>query len=178
MSDLEGSTQPKFSIIIPFQNVDAVVVTLHSIFSSKHVGACEIILVGDGTGPQLPEIVAKRCRFIIEESQRVLDLAAVLPTDDYGQLAQLFSDSYLGARDLFEIGAPAMELMMQAMQSAPGVIAARQAGGGFGGCLVALVKEDHIDQFSESVHQTYKKSSGIEPQIFPVAASAGAGKLE
>jgi len=58
MSDLEGSTQPKFSIIIPFQNVDAVVVTLHSIFSSKHVGACEIILVGDGTGPQLPEIVS------------------------------------------------------------------------------------------------------------------------
>ncbi|KAA3657598.1 MAG: galactokinase [Chloroflexi bacterium] len=126
----------------------------------------------------LPKIVAKRCRFIIEESQRVLDLAAALPTGDHDRLAQLFRDSYLGARDLFEIGAPAMELMMQAMQSAPGVIAARQAGGGFGGCLVALVKADHVAHFSESVYQTYKTSSGIEPQIFPVAASAGAGKLE
>jgi galactokinase len=126
----------------------------------------------------LPEIVAKRCRFIIEENQRVLDLAEALPTADASRLAQLFSDSYSGARDLFEIGAPAMEMMMQAMTTAPGVVAARQAGAGFGGCLVALVQDDYVPQFSGHVYQTYKRTYGIEPRIFAVTASAGAGKLE
>ena len=49
--------------------------------------------------------------------------------------------SYAGARDLYEIGAPSMDAMMAAMLAAPGVIGARQAGAGFGGCMVALVED-------------------------------------
>jgi galactokinase len=121
--------------------------------------------------------VAKRCRFILEENQRVLDLVEVLPTGDAARLAQLFRDSYIGARDLFEIGAPAMETMIQAMETAPGIVAARQAGAGFGGCLVALVEDSYVDQFSDHVYGKYKSNSGIEPRIFSVSTSAGAGPL-
>ena len=70
----------------------------------------------------LPPIVAKRCRFIIEENQRVLDLAEALSADDRTAISELTAASYRGARDLYEIGAPAMEAMMQAMLSGPGVI--------------------------------------------------------
>ena len=44
----------------------------------------------------LPEVVARRCRFIIEESQRVLDLAEALPGGEPGRLFELLSASYLG----------------------------------------------------------------------------------
>ncbi|WP_420632252.1 galactokinase [Candidatus Leptofilum sp.] len=127
---------------------------------------------------KMPELVAKRCRFIIEENQRVLDLAVALPQGDSGALNQLFADSYIGARDLFEIGAPSMSAMMRAMQSAPGVVAARQAGAGFGGCMVALVKDDCVAEFSAYVQTTYTDDTGIEPRIFAVSAAAGAGVLE
>lgn len=127
---------------------------------------------------EMPAVVAKRCRFIIEENQRVLDLAAALTQGNAETLRQLFADSYIGARDLFEIGAPAMAAMMQAMQSAPGVVAARQAGAGFGGCMVALVQDDCVAEFSEHVQQTYTSDTGIEPRIFVVSAAAGAGALE
>ena len=126
---------------------------------------------------EMPEVVAKRCRFIIEENQRVLDLAAALPLGNPETLNQLFAASYTGARDLFEIGAPAMETMMQAMKTGPGIVAARQAGAGFGGCLVALVEEACTTEFSNHVSQTYEKNTNIEPRIFTVAASAGAGSL-
>ncbi len=46
---------------------------------------------------------------------------------------KLAKASYIGARDLYEIGVPEMEAMYQAMGSAPGVLGARQAGAGFGG---------------------------------------------
>ncbi len=108
----------------------------------------------------------------------MLTLAAALSLGNTTALKQLFVDSYIGARDLFEIGAPAMATMIEAMQTAPGVVAARQAGAGFGGCLVALVKKDYVAQFSAHVQQVYQRNMGIQPRIFPVSASAGAGVLE
>ncbi len=125
----------------------------------------------------LPEVVAKRCCFILEENQRVLDLGKALTAGDGPSLQQLFAASYQGARDLYEIGAPAMESMMHAMLGGPGVVAARQAGAGFGGCMVALVQQTEVDAFAEHVMQSYAAATKIEPKIYPVQASPGAGPL-
>ncbi|MDX1415488.1 MAG: galactokinase [Candidatus Promineifilaceae bacterium] len=122
----------------------------------------------------LPEIIARRCQFIIEENQRVLDLAEVLPQGDPGTLKRLFTESYQGARDLYEIGAPAMAAMMKAMSSAPGVVAARQAGAGFGGSMVALVKNGFQEPFAAHVADAYERETGIPPEVYPVKAAPGA----
>ena len=127
---------------------------------------------------ELPPEVARRCRFILEENQRVLDLANVLPAGETKALNDLFADSYRGARDLFEIGAPAMESMMRAMCGGPGIVAARQAGAGFGGCMVAIVEADSVSQFREHVQQTYFAETGIQPRTMAVNASPGAGMLD
>jgi galactokinase len=63
------------------------------------------------------------------------------------------------------------------MLSAPGVIGARQAGAGFGGCMVALVEVEEVAAFERHVTQTYKAATDIEPEIYPVQAAAGAGEL-
>jgi galactokinase len=127
---------------------------------------------------ELPELVYRRCRFIIEENRRVLDLAEVLPGGDQKRLGQLFQESYLGARDLYQISSPAMEAMRHAMLAAPGVIGARQTGAGFGGCLVALVQEEAVEAFAGQVQEEYARSTGIQPQVYPVMAAPGAGVLE
>jgi len=125
----------------------------------------------------LPDVVAKRCRFIIEESQRVQDLAAAFSGGRTADLQTLTADSYRGARDLYEIASSEMEAMMQAMLSAPGVIGARQAGAGFGGCMVAFVENNAVDSFARHVEQSYAAVTGIEPKVYPVQAAAGAGPL-
>jgi galactokinase len=126
----------------------------------------------------LPQIIAKRCRFIIEENQRVLDLAQALSNNDLIALKSLMIESYLGARDLYEIGCPEMEAMMQAMTSAPGVIGARQAGAGFGGCMVAFVNTASVDAFAQYVQKAYTTATGIEPNVYLVQAAAGAGLID
>ena len=85
--------------------------------------------------------------------------------------------SYAGARDLYEISAPAMEAMIDAMTSAPGVIGARQAGAGFGGCMVAIVARESTPEFAAAVAARYQANTGIDAVIYPVNASAGAGLL-
>ena len=126
----------------------------------------------------LPEVIARRCQFIIEENQRVLDLAQVLPEGRPEPLQALFEASYTGARDLYEIGAPAMAAMMKAMSTAPGVVAARQAGAGFGGSMVALVKEGYLGPFTEHVIETYQQDTKIQPEVYAVQAAPGAMILE
>jgi galactokinase len=126
---------------------------------------------------ELPPEVAKRCRFIVEENDRVLRLAAALQAFDRPAIRQLTAASFRGACDLYEIGAPAMHTMMQSMLAAPGVIGARQAGAGFGGCMVAFVEEARVDVFDASVRQSYLAATQIQPEVYPVTAAAGAGLL-
>ncbi len=62
--------------------------------------------------------------------------------------------------------------------SAPGVIAARQSGGGFGGCMLAYVLADQVDAFAAQVRRQYREMTGIEATIHVTEPSGGAGVLE
>jgi len=124
---------------------------------------------------ELPPEVAKRGRFIVEENNRVLELAKALSAFDRAAIRQITADSFRGACELYEIGVPAMQSMMEAMLAAPGVIGARQAGAGFGGCMVAFVEGGQVGAFADSVSATYHRATGVQPQVSAVEAAAGAG---
>jgi galactokinase len=68
----------------------------------------------------LDPIVAKRCRFIVEENARVIAMADALPAGDRGRIRLLTAASFAGARDLYEIVVPEMEAMMDAPPSTRG----------------------------------------------------------
>ena len=123
-------------------------------------------------------VVYKRCYFIIEENQRVLDMAAALAAGDHREAGRLAVESFQGARDLFEIVTQEMIAMFDAIMNAPGAFGTRGAGGGFGGCLVAFVQSDCIDAFTQHVHEQYTSKTGIQAEIYPVRATRGAGILE
>ena len=126
---------------------------------------------------ELPPEIARRCRFIIEENERVQLLARALSAGDRSVIGEACAGSFRGAMELYEIGAPPMELMMTAMTAAPGVIGARQAGAGFGGCMVAFVEADRAGPFAAAVHAAYREASGVEPAVDPVRPGAGAGVM-
>jgi galactokinase len=126
---------------------------------------------------ELPQEMAKRCRFIVEENDRVLKLADALAANNRPAIGRLTADSFRGACELYEIGVPAMHAMYRAMTSAPGVLGARQAGAGFGGCMVALVASDQVESFAQSVCQAYHEATGTQPLVNAVHAAAGTGVI-
>ena len=127
--------------------------------------------------PELAATVARRCRFILEENERVLEMATALPAGDRSRLRELFEASFRGAVQLYEIGAPAMTAMYDAMAEAPGLVARRQAGAGFGGCLVAIVEAGAVEAFATHSERVYREASGLQPRVFRVEASDGAGAV-
>ena len=127
---------------------------------------------------EMDPIIFKRCVFILQENQRVLDMASALVAGDHLQAGRLAVESFRGARDLYEIVSPEMLSMFDAIMHAPGALGTRGAGAGFGGCLVAFVRSDYIDSFTHHVQQQYTASTGIQNEIYPVQAVNGASVLE
>lgn len=125
----------------------------------------------------LPDVVARRSRFIIEENKRVKTLAKALENNDREEIDALMTDSFIGCRDLFEISVPAMGAMFDAMHSAPGVVGCRQTGAGFGGCMVAVVERSQVDDFCGHTSETYHAATGLFPEIYPIRTAHGAGIL-
>jgi galactokinase len=125
----------------------------------------------------LPETIGRRCRFIVEENQRVMDFTAAVVRDDRESMKKLCAASFAGLRDLYEKSVPQMERMFEAMSEAPGAIAARQSGGGFGGCMIAYVEASKVGGFSDHVRRAYEDKTGIAPTIYVSVPSEGAGPL-
>ena len=123
---------------------------------------------------QLSEPVGRRCEFIVEESARAESLALALEAGDRTAVGRLCAQSFAGARDLYEICSPPMEAMMRAMLAAPGVIGARQAGAGFGGCMVALVDSVRSAAFQAAVVEQYYAATQVRAEVYPVEAARGA----
>jgi galactokinase len=125
----------------------------------------------------LPQVLAHRCRFVVEEEQRVLALAQALEDDSWPRIAALTAASYEGARDLFDIVTGPMESMIAVMRAGPGMIGARQAGAGFGGCMVAFVDTAHVSEYVWQVNKSYAELTGAQARSFAVRPAAGAGLL-
>jgi len=125
----------------------------------------------------LPELAARRSRFIIEENARVEELAEALERNDHEAIGATMAASFVGCRDLFEICVPEMEAMIDAMRTAPGAVGCRQAGAGFGGCMVAVVDKDQVEDFCNYTAAAYEEATGLTPDIYPIRTAPGAGAL-
>jgi galactokinase len=150
-------------------------------FARRHPGVTHLRDVSlerfDAHAAELPDAVARRCRYILEENARVPALATALTAGDHAAIHQLTAASFAGARDLYEITVPEMEIMIETMLAAPGCIGARQAGAGFGGCMAAFVAAEKVESFVGCVAHVYTSVTGIEPRIYPVQPSPGASRF-
>ncbi len=127
---------------------------------------------------ELDPVVYNRCHFIVEENQRVLEIAAALAAGEHEKAGNIASTSFAGARDLYEIVSAEMIAIYAAIMSAPGAYGTRGAGAGFGGCMVAFVAADQVEAFTDHVVTAYKTATGIDSDVYPGIAADGAGVLD
>lgn len=125
---------------------------------------------------RLPEQIAPRVRHIVTENQRVLDSVAALKTGDYPRLGELMTASHLSMRDDYQITEPNVDRAVETAL-AHGALGARMTGGGFGGCVLALVRSDQTEEISAAVRQAFAAAGADAPVSFLGRPSAGARRL-
>ena len=87
---------------------------------------------------------ARRARHVLTENQRVFDFVAALGDSDYASAGRIFTASHASMRDDFAITTPHIDLIADTAVNA-GALGARMTGGGFGGCVIALVPADRVE---------------------------------
>ena len=128
-------------------------------------------------GRDLPEVVYRRCRHVITENVRVMSAARALKDGDLREFGRLMAESHQSLRDDYEVSSKELDLMVELAREVEGVYGARMTGGGFGGCTVNLVNDEHVQPFRENVAPEYERITGLDPEIYICKASKGAEEV-
>ena len=132
----------------------------------------------DAALDQLPDPVLKRrLRHVVTENARVLEAADVLRARGIADLAPLLDASHESMRDDFEITVPQVDLAVETARSS-GSLGARMTGGGFGGCIIALVELGESERIGEAIVDSFAASGYGPPVYFTAVPSAGAQRLQ
>ena len=126
---------------------------------------------------ELDPIVAKRARHVITENDRTLAAADALAAGNLKLMGKLMAESHASMRDDFEITVPPIDTLVEIVK---GVIGdrggARMTGGGFGGCIVALMPLDLVEPVRAKVAQEYpRQTNGLQETFYVCKASQGSG---
>jgi galactokinase len=122
----------------------------------------------------LDELTRRRARHVITENDRTRRAAQAMKHGDAKLLGHLLDQSHASLRDDFEISNAQLDLMVALACETAGCFGARMNGGGFGGCAVALVKDDAVPAFLENVRRRYAAAAGLAPKLYLCRATNGA----
>jgi galactokinase len=127
----------------------------------------------------LDPLVLRRARHVVTENRRTLDAAMALADGDLQRLGRLMAESHASMRDDFQITVPSIDRLVDITQAAlGGEGGARMTGGGFGGCVVALLPGSRVEAVREIVETHYRSPEGLPPRVWVCQARDGVGRVE
>lgn len=125
----------------------------------------------------LPGHLLRRARHVVTENARVLEVVDVLRSGaDPREIGPLLTASHGSLRDDFEVTVPEVDLAVETLLAA-GAYGARITGGGFGGCVIALVGVDRTTAATVAVEGAYRSAGFAAPSAFRAVPSAGARRV-
>jgi len=95
-------------------------------------------------------VMRRRVRHVVTENARVLEAVTILRAGRIADLAPLLDASHESMRDDFEITVPQVDLAVDVAR-ASGALGARMTGGGFGGCIIALVEAGDSNRIGDEI---------------------------
>ncbi len=123
------------------------------------------------------DLLRRRVRHVVTENARVLEVVAALRAgDDPRTIGPALTASHASMRDDFEITVPEIDTAATAALDA-GAHGARMTGGGFGGCVLALVDTDAVEPVVLAVEAAYDAAGFRPPVAFLATAADGARRL-
>jgi len=152
---------------------ERVVAALHQ----RHSWVRALRDVDDGllaeVAPWLDPGDVRRASHVIAENQRPAALADAFAAGDLARAGRLMLHSHASLRDLYEVSAPELDVLVDLASAEPGCAGARLTGAGFGGCVIALVEEGSVERVMSSVETGYESRTGRATNAMTYRAVGG-----
>ncbi len=126
----------------------------------------------------LDDTLVRRVRHVATENARVMRATELLRTGDVVAFGRLMAESHASLRDDFEVSCEELDTIVSMAEGIDGVYGARLTGGGFGGCVIALMSADVVDTFGAAIHESYDGRYEANANVFVVRSSNAACEVE
>jgi galactokinase len=126
---------------------------------------------------KLPDVVYRRAHHVVSDNERTLKAAEALKQNNIAELSQLMAESHVSMRDDFEITVAPIDFAVQILSDYLGNRGGvRMTGGGFGGCIIALMDKSLVEGAQKLLAEQYEQHTGIKESIYLCSASLGASE--
>ncbi len=109
----------------------------------------------------LTELEYRRLRHPITERERVFAFMEALRENNLSKAGELLNQTHESLKNDYEVTCDELNIMQSAAISIDGCYGARMVGGGFGGCIIALVDRDKKKKFIEEIKHKYDNHEKI-----------------
>jgi galactokinase len=121
-------------------------------------------------------LAVRRARHVLTENRRVMDFVGALDDSDFVEAGRIMTASHTSMREDFEITTFHIDLIADVAVRA-GAFGARMTGGGFGGCVIALVPEVRAGAVADELRRAVIAAGHPRPVVMRTHAAEGAGPV-
>jgi len=122
--------------------------------------------------------VFARCKYIVEEIERLNDACVLLKQNNIKAFGQKLYATHDGLSKLYEVSCTELDFIADACKKEEDVIGARMMGGGFGGCVIALVNEQSVNTIIERISKQYQQKFAHEMKAYITQLKDGASSIK
>ena len=130
----------------------------------------------DAHRDDMDPVVYRRCAFVINENKRLMAACAAMEKDDFEEVGRQIYAAHEGLSKEYGVSCEELDFIVGVAHTHVGVLGARMMGGGFGGCVIALVREGDCEEYIADVRKRYLDKFGKDPRVIEVVISNGAGE--
>ena len=123
-------------------------------------------------------ITQKRIKHVVYECDRVRISAEAMKNNDIEVFGECMNESHNSLQYDYEVTCPELDFVVSKGRKIPGVLGIRMTGTGFGGCTVAIIKKDNVEEFVEAVGKAYDDKFGHKASFYVTDTGDGGRELK
>jgi galactokinase len=124
------------------------------------------------------DILIRRARHAVFENQRTLKAIKLLKENNLVEFGKLVNASHVSLHYDYEVTGVELDTLVEAAWQQPGVLGARMVGAGFGGCAIAFVAKDQVENFETNVGKLYQEKIGYKADFYLAEIADGPREIK
>lgn len=123
-------------------------------------------------------LVFQRCKYVVEENERLLSACDSLQRGDVKGLGQKMYGSHHGLSKEYEVSCKELDFLVDAVRGNEAVLGARMMGGGFGGCTINIMENEAVEDVVHTLGKRYSEAMGLEMTAYVVQTADGTSVVQ
>lgn len=127
----------------------------------------------DAFKSKMEAVTFQRCKYVIEENERLLKACDVLKVHDLKTFGSLLYKTHQGLSRDYEVSCAELDFLVEETKDISAVYGSRMMGGGFGGCTINLIENEFVEPISKLIASKYKQKFNHDISVYVTKIGAG-----